>query len=431
MTAMDPMTTPLPDDACCPEFAALNRRSVLRGALALGGATFMVGSATVSASASSPTPASSVLVVLSLRGGADGLSLVVPYGDPGYQAARPNIAIPPDQLVAGTTDGLFGLHPKLAPLKDMWTTGKLAAIHATGLSSPDRSHFSAMEEVEEADPGSNARVGWLNRLVGTNSDGSPLQGVGLVNGVPPTEISGPVPLMTIGSLDDATIAGDDANDPTHGRRRSLHTLWDHDHSAMGTAVRATLQATADIQPAIDATDNSGNNVYPKTDLAQGLAAAARIIRGDIGTEVITVDQGAWDMHVNLGTLSSGEMLGNADDLGKSVAAFFADLGTFADKVTLVTISEFGRRVVENGNRGLDHGWGNVMFVAGAGVNGGKVYLKDDKWNDLSGHLESDLVVTTDYRNVLAEIVKSRFGSGSPISKVFPGLTYEPTGFMAP
>jgi len=372
-----------------------------------------------------------VLVVLSLRGGADGLSLVVPYGDPGYQAARPTIAIPQGQLVEGTTDGFFGLHPKLAPLKDMWTSGKLAAIHATGLSTPDRSHFSAMEEVEEAHPGSSARVGWLNRLVGTHADGSPLQGVGIVHGTPPTEISGPVPLMTIGSLDGATIAGDDANDTTHGRRRSLHTLWDHDHSAMGTAVRATLQATADIQPAIDATDNSGNNVYPKTDLAKGLAAAARIIRGDIGTEVITVDQGAWDMHVNLGTLSSGEMLGNADDLGRSVAAFFADLGTFADKVTLVTISEFGRRVVENGNRGLDHGWGNVMFVAGAGVNGGKVFLKDDKWNDLSGHLESDLVVTTDYRNVLAEIVKSRFGSGSPLSTVFPGLTYEPTGFMAP
>ncbi len=399
MTAMDPMTTPLPDDACCPEFAALNRRSLLRGALALGGATFMVGSATVSASASSPTSASSVLVVLSLRGGADGLSLVVPYGDPGYQAARPTIAIPQGQLVEGTTDGFFGLHPKLAPLKDMWTSGKLAAIHATGLSTPDRSHFSAMEEVEEAHPGSNARVGWLNRLVGTHADGSPLQGVGIVHGTPPTEISGPVPLMTIGSLDGATIAGDDANDPTHGRRRSLHTLWDHDHSAMGTAVRATLQATADIQPAIDATDNSGNNVYPKTDLAKGLAAAARIIRGDIGTEVITVDQGAWDMHVNL--------------------------GTFADKVTLVTISEFGRRVVENGNRGLDHGWGNVMFVAGQGVNGGAYYVTE--WKPLSDDLEADLHVTTDYRNVLAEIVAARFGA--PVSTVFPGLTPQTLGFM--
>jgi uncharacterized protein (DUF1501 family) len=426
---MDPMTVPLPDDACCPEFAALNRRSVLRGALALGGATFMVGSATVSASAASLTPASSVLVVLSLRGGADGLSLVVPYGDPGYYSARPTIAIPQNQLLAGTTDGFFGLHPKLDPLKTMWTSGQLAAIHATGLSTANRSHFSAMEEVEEAHPGSNARVGWLNRLVATNSAGSPLQGVGLVNGVPPTELSGPVPLMTIGSLDDATIAGDDANDPTHGRRRSLHTLWDHDHSAMGTAVRATLEATAAIQPAIDATDNSAS--YGTSHLGAALAAAARIIRGNIGTEVITVDQGDWDMHVDLGTLDNGQMLTNAGDLATSIAAFFGDLGDQADKVTLVTISEFGRRVVENGNRGLDHGWGNVMFVAGAGVNGGQVYVNPtEQWKPLDDNLESDLVVTTDYRHVLAEIVKARFAGASP-STVFPGLgSYEPLGFIA-
>ena len=429
---MDPMTSPGPDDACCPEFAAMSRRGVLRGALALGGATFMVGSATVSASASSPTSAASVLVVLSLRGGADGLSLVVPYGDAGYYQARPTIAVPQDQLLAGTTDGMFGLHPKLAPLSDLWTSGKLAAIHATGLTTANRSHFSAMEEVEEAHPGSIARVGWLNRLVGAHpvgSGGSPLQGVGIVNGTPPTELSGPVPLMTVGSLDNASIAGDDPNDTAHMRRRSLHTLWDHDHSAMGTAVRATLEATLDITPAVDATDNSTS--YGGSELGNALAAAARIIRGDVGTEVITVDQGAWDMHVNLGDLGTGDMIHNADDLATSIAAFFGDLGTFADKVTLVTISEFGRRVLENGNRGLDHGWGNVMFVAGAGVKGGQVYLNPTQpWNDLSAHLESDLVVTTDYRHVLAEIVASRF-AGAATSTVFPGLgAYTPVGFMA-
>src|SRR6476659_4721127 len=124
----------------------MSRRSVLRGALALGG-------------------------------GADGLSLVVPYGDPGYYAARPTIAVPQAQLLAGTTDGFFGLHPRLAPLQDLWTTGRLGVVHAAGLTTANRSHFSAMEEVEEAHPGSGARVGWLNRLVGASSTGSPLQGV--------------------------------------------------------------------------------------------------------------------------------------------------------------------------------------------------------------------------------------------------------------
>jgi uncharacterized protein (DUF1501 family) len=249
-----------------------------------------------------------------------------------------------------------------------------------------------------------------------------------VNGTPPTEISGPVPLMTIGSLDDATIAGDDPSDPLHARRTSLHTLWAQDRSPMGTAVRSTLQATQDITPAVAATNSVD---YGPSHLGAGLAAAARIIKGDVGTEVITVDQGDWDMHVDLGNLGGGQMLANAGDLATSLAAFFADLGALSDKVTLVTISEFGRRVLENGNRGLDHGWGNVMLVAGQGVNGGSYYVNQQEgWKPLADDLESDLHVTTDYRHVLAEIVGARF-PGAVKADVFPGLgTYTPLGFMA-
>ena len=424
---MDPMTTG--DDACCPEFARMSRRGVLRGALALGGATFMVGNATVSASAASLSPATAVLVVLSLRGGADGLSLVVPHGDPGYYAARPNIAVPKTELI-GAGD-FFGLHPKLQPLLGMWDGGQLAAIHATGLTTANRSHFSAMEEVEEAHPGSSQRVGWLNRLVGaTSTHHNPLQAVGVVNGPPPTEISGPIPLMTIGSLADATIAADDTGDtdPAGKRRRSLHTLWDHDHSPMGTAVRSTMQATLDLAPAIAAADNSAT--YGGSGVGNALSAAARIIRGNVGVEVLTVDQGDWDMHVDLGNLQGGQMIGNAHDLATAIAAFFGDLGDQASKVTLVTISEFGRRTLENGNRGLDHGWGNVMLVAGAGVKGKQVYFNQTaKWKALGDDLESDLHVTTDYRNVLAEIVSARFGVST--TSVFPGLKQSTLGFMTP
>ncbi|MGC4112014.1 MAG: DUF1501 domain-containing protein [Nocardioides sp.] len=158
-----------------------------------------------------------------------------------------------------------------------------------------------------------------------------------------------------------------------------------------------------------------------------MATAARIIRGNLGVEVITVDQGDWDMHVNLGGLGGGEMMGNATDLATSLAAFLADLGDQADKVTLVTISEFGRRTQENGDRGLDHGWGNVMFVAGAGVEGGAYYCKE--WKGLANDLEGDLHVTTDYRNVLREIVHTRF-AGANASKVFPGLKPHTLGFMS-
>jgi uncharacterized protein (DUF1501 family) len=408
--------------ACCDEYAAMSRRSLLRGALALSGATTMVGSAMVSASASSVVPATSVLVVLSLRGAADGLSLVVPYQEKAYYDARPNIAIPPDKVLL--PDERFGLHPSLAPLTALWQAGRVAAVHATGLPAPNRSHFSAMEELEDADPGSSKRVGWLNRLVGTRDHHTPLQAVGIVSGPPPTELVGPVPLMTAGSVADMGIAGDDQwdTDPAGKRRRSLQTLWGDDRSPLGKAMRSSLQATTDFAPVTATADNKA--AYGDSDLGRALSEVARVIRGNVGVEVLTVDQGDWDMHSGLGTLEWGQMLTNAGDLATAIAGFFGDLGDQADKVTLVALSEFGRRVAENDNYGLDHGYGNVMFVAGAGVIGG---YHCPSWPELGTGLDADLTVTTDYRSVLAEIVSARFGS-SP-SAVFPGFSPETVGVM--
>src|SRR3954465_13230038 len=198
MTSTATSTSPTDGD-CCLEFAAMSRRSLLRGALALGGASTVVGSAVVSASASSIVPASGALVVVSLRGAADGLSLVVPHGDPKYYDARPRIAIPQDKLLVA--DSFFGPHPNLAPLLPLWNAGKVAAVHATGLPAPNRSHFSAMEELEDADPGSSVRSGWLNRLVGTDADPNPLQGLALGSGVAPASLYGPQPVMSAESVD--------------------------------------------------------------------------------------------------------------------------------------------------------------------------------------------------------------------------------------
>ncbi|WP_284704490.1 DUF1501 domain-containing protein [Nocardioides bruguierae] len=156
-----------------------------------------------------------------------------------------------------------------------------------------------------------------------------------------------------------------------------------------------------------------------------MADAARLIRADIGTDVITLDQGAWDMHSRLGTLEWGQMIRNVDELASALATFFSDLGDQRHKVTLVALSEFGRRVEENQNQGLDHGYGNVMMVAGAGVRGGQHY---GTWPGLSMGVDSDLTVTTDYRQVLGEIVQKRF-SATAVADVFPGLHYEPLGFL--
>ena len=410
-------------DDCCSEFAALTRRSLFAGA-ALAGATTMIGSAVVRASASSAGSADAVMVVLSLRGAADGLSLVVPHGDPVYYAARPDIAIPAEQLLA--RDDFFGLHPQLAPLVPMWTAGKLAAVHATGLPAPNRSHFAAMEEVEDADPGSAVREGWLNRLVGLAPGDSPLQAFNVGDGVPPASLYGPEAYISAGDVASMQIPGNDEWDPEDHRLHSLHRMWDPETSTLGRAMRATFRAVDEFGPVQETSDQPANGaVYPDHDLAGALAETARIIRGDVGVQVVTVDHGTWDHHVGLGTPESGRLRRLTGELAGAVAAFFRDLGPLGDKVTLVVLSEFGRRVKQNANYGLDHGYGNVMLVAGAGVNGGQYYAK---WPGLAGEEDSDLLVTTDYRSVLAEVVSARFGAST--STVFPGFVRESVGVMA-
>jgi uncharacterized protein (DUF1501 family) len=170
--------------------------------------------------------------------------------------------------------------------------------------------------------------------------------------------------------------------------------------------------------------DSNRDDYPDSALGRALSEVARVIRGNVGVEVITVDQGEWDMHSGMGSVDGGWLNDNASDLASSIAAFLGDLGGEAEKVTLVTISEFGRRVVENASNGLDHGYGNVMFVAGAGVKGGRYY---GTWPGLTDDNDADLLVTTDYRSVLAEIVSTRFGAST--AAVFPRFSPEPVGVM--
>ncbi len=419
-TASLPGTTSAAAPPCCSEYAAMSRRGLIKGAAALAGTTTVLGSAVVTASPAAAASASSVLVVLSLRGAADGLSLVVPHGDPVYYAARPRIAVPSAQLV--NKDDMFGMHPNMAALAPLWQSGRLAAVHATGLPAPNRSHFAAMEELEDAAAGSRERQGWLNRLIGTTAGDSPLQGFTMGGGVLPTSMYGDSPVMAASSIDRTRIAGDDQYDSIGGRRRSLHTLWDSDSSPLGGAMRRTFRAVDELAPVTSTADRRAS--YPSGDLGSAMSQVARIVRGDVGVEVITLDQGDWDMHTDLGTLGWGRMRNSAAQLAQSIAAFFADLGDQASKVTLVALSEFGRRVQENANAGLDHGYGNVMLLAGAGVKGGRYY---GSWPGLSNELDSDLLVTTDYRSVLSEVVTTRFRASS--AAVFPGFSPESVGAM--
>ena len=415
---------------CCSDYlraASLSRRAFLGGVAATSAVTVstsLFGQAVRQASFGATT-GGNVLVVLSLRGGIDGMGMVVPHGDPVYYSARPKIAIPKTSLLAA--DAMFGLHPQMAPLKWLWDAGELAAVHAVGMAVPNRSHFVAMELIEDADPGSSLRQGWVNRMIGLDADSTAAEAVHLGDATPPTLITGPQPTLASRGLD-LTLSGT-ANGWGPRRNNQLNKVWSGAPGRLGSAAMSALEAVGTTAPIAAATYTPAAT-YPTTPAAVDLAAAlkdtAQLIKADIGTEVVSVDYGSWDMHDGYGTVGSGSMADMTGAFAASVNAFLRDLGALRTKVTLVTISEFGRRTAENGNRGLDHGWGNMMLVMGGGVRGGRYY---GRWPGLTTGGDSDLTVTTDYRQVLGEVVHQRFAD-KDVTRVFPGLSYAPLGLMA-
>ncbi len=425
-------------DSCADHTAAarLSRRRLLQGMAATSAAavaTTMFGDACREASFAA-APGGNVLVVLSLRGGVDGLGVVVPHGDPAYYTARPTIAVPRSALVA--QDSMFGLHPQMRPLEWLFEAGELAAVQAVGLPAPNRSHFSAMEEVEDADPGSSTRRGWVNRMVGLDSRNEPSEAVHLSDSVLPTLLSGPAPALAASRLSDIALVGTDDDSALWAgrRRRQLELIWGGSapgpvHQAYRSAVRTVdLLAPAAAARYTPAPGVSYPRAWPASDLSDAMRDTAQLIKADVGTDVVSVDFGSWDMHSDYGPTGWGQMQSMTRGLATVLDAFLRDLGPLRSRVTVVTISEFGRRTRENGNRGLDHGWGNMMLVAGGGVKGGRYY---GRWPGLGDgrQVDDDLQVTTDYRNVLGEIVTRRF-PGRSLASVFPGLTYRPLGLMS-
>jgi uncharacterized protein (DUF1501 family) len=423
-----------PRAGCCREFdraAGVSRRRFLQGVAAASGAgiaTSVFGDA-FRQTAYAATTGGNVLVVISLRGGIDGLGMVVPHADPAYYTARPTIGVPRGALLA--QDAMFGLHPAMKPLEWAFTGGELAAVHAVGLQVPNRSHFSAMEEVEDADPASSARRGWVNRMIGLDQRNDPSEAVHLSSSIVPTMLAGPAPVLAADRVDQISLVGAEKADGwSDRRRRQLDMMWGGDstlHSAFRSAVR-----TVDLIAPVAAKEYKPAVTYPRawpaSDLSDALKDTAQLIKADVGTEVVSIDYGSWDMHSDYGTLEWGEMQSMIAGFAGALDAFLRDLGpTLRQRVTVVTISEFGRRIKENGNRGLDHGWGNMMLVAGGGVKGGKYY---GTWPGLGTGtaVDDDLLVTTDYRDVLGEVIGSRFPARS-VAEVFPGLRHSPLGLM--
>ena len=430
------MTHTHPSPRCCAEFEAatqLSRRRLLQGMAAAAGAgmaTSVFGDA-FRQTAFAATTGGNVLVVISLRGGIDGLGMVVPHGDPAYYTARPTIAVPRESLVA--QDAFYGLHPQLAPLGWLFSAGELAAVQAVGLQVPNRSHFSAMEEVEDADAGSVERRGWVNRMIGLDGEDDPTDAIHLTSSIVPTMLSGLEPAVAVNRIGDVALVGADDGDKAEWaarRRTQLDLMWEGGSGGVHGAYRSAVRTVDKLAPVARST-YSPQVAYPRAWPAVGLSDAmkdtAQLIKADIGTEVVSIDYGSWDMHNDYGTLAWGDMQRMVGGFASVLDAFMRDLGDLRSRVTVVTISEFGRRIKENGNRGLDHGWGNMMLVAGGGVKGGAYY---GTWPGLGTgtQVDDDLQVTTDYRNILGEVISRRFPDRS-VSGVFPGLSYAPLGLM--
>jgi uncharacterized protein (DUF1501 family) len=358
-----------------------------------------------------------ILVAIFQRGAVDGLNMVVPFGEERYYQLRPSIAIPkPDGTPSSAVDldGFFGLHPSLASLKPMYDARHLAIVDAVGSPDPTRSHFDAQDYMESGTPGLKATSdGWMNRaLLKQTGPTSPLRAVSLGSGLSRT-LRGPNDAIAVNNLNDFQVRDQKT-------AATFESMYDHSHDTVlnGTG-RETFSAVKIMQSIQKQKYTPANGAkYPGGRFGQNLQQIARLIKADVGVEVAFAEIGGWDTHVN----EANQLSNNLREFGDSLAALYQDLGDRMEDVTVVTMSEFGRTVRENGDRGTDHGHANVMFAMGGDIQGGKVY---GDWpglgNDAQLYEGRDLNLTTDFRDVLGELVSRHMGN-SNLTAVFPGYT---------
>ena len=368
-------------------------------------------------------PRGDTLVVVFLRGAADVLNMVVPHGEEAYYQLRPSLGIArPDDSKRKKEervldlDGFFGFHPNLGPLLEAWQSEQIAIIHACGAPDESRSHFKAMELMERGvDDERGPASGWIGRHLATLNTGntSPLRAVGMGTR-PQRSLSGTVPVSALRSIADFHLGGD--KHALQQMRASLETVYAND--VLGLETLSIMDTLEKLDPS---TYHSPLSTYPDTEFGLALKQTAMLIKAEVGLEVSAIDLGGWDTHFAQGS-STGLMPNLMKDLAQGLAAFHADMADHQNKLTTVTMSEFGRRASETGSLGTDHGHGSMMMVLGGNVDGGKVH---GQWPGLAeGQLigPGDLAVTTDYRDVLSEILTKRLNNPAT-NEIFP--EYQP------
>ncbi len=423
----------------CSHCKTLSRREMLQNSAALAtlGTAHAALPAWMPRLAFSPkhqAPRGDVLVSIFLRGGADALNMIVPHGEDAYYTARPQLAIPRPDASGGDPkaldlDGFFGIHPALSPLLPIFQGGQLTAVHATGSPHDSRSHFEAMSFMERGTPGEQGMTtGWIGRHLGTldTGNGSPIRAVGWGTAVQ-AALRGPISPVAIKSIVDYHLGGDEkAAAAMLNSLNSLYALDSESLHASAEATKSAIEVVASINYASYIPQNG--TTYPETDFTMALRQTAALIRADVGLEAACIDLGGWDTHVNQGG-AEGTQAQLMTQLSEGLAAFHADLGPDMQKVSVVVMSEFGRRVEENGGIGTDHGHGGAMLLMSGNLNKGPVVAN---WPGLAPDVldrGEDLAITIDYRDILSELLTSRLNNPL-INEIFPDFTTNSLGLFS-
>ncbi len=382
------------------------------------------------------------LVAIFQRGAADGLNIVVPFAEKDYYAMRPTIAIPApasstaQNQTAIDLDGFFGLHPNLASLKPLFDARQLAIVHAAGSPDNTRSHFDAQDYMESGTPGVKATSdGWLNRYLQGNpeAEATPFRAVAIAPRMPRT-LRGTAPALVLDNVQNFRLVGDrpapvpQGGIPGDGLAGAFEAMYaSASDPLLGSTAKEMFEAISVLRRIGSEPYQPANGAaYPGGPLGQSLRQVAQLIKSGVGLEVAFAEVGGWDHHVNEGGVQ-GQLAFRLKDFGDALAAFHRDLGDRLENVVVLTMSEFGRTARENGNRGTDHGHANAMFVLGGPVKGGKVYgkwpgLRPDELNE-----GRDLALTTDFRDVFAEVMSRHVGARD-IASIFPGFSVSPDRF---
>ena len=416
--------------------SCVTRRSFMKaGALALLGLgsvpRFLVRTAYAQGTAARPK----IVIAIFQRGAVDGLSMVVPHGDPSYYASRGSIAVArPSAGNAETTvdlDGFFGLHPAMAPLKPLWDDRRLAIVHACGSPDTTRSHFDAQDYMESGTPGvKSTQDGWLARglLAAPAPVASPFRAVAMGTQLP-RSLRGEVGAVAMGAVADFDVKQDVGR--MGGRvnaRRGFESLYEQGvRDILHGTGRETFDAVKMLKAANPQRFPPANGAqYPRGRLGESLKQIAQLIKADVGLEVACADMGGWDTHANQGN-EKGQLAQRLTEFSQSLAALSRDLGDRMADVVVLTMSEFGRTVRENGNRGTDHGHATAMLVLGGSVKGGRMV---GRWPGLAReqlYEGRDLAVATDFRHLFAEVAERHLGVPTT-APLFPGFSTNPARY---